>query len=79
MDHVADALHVEDHEVVAIGIDDAFEFADQVSLPLIVIPGPRQRNPEPITADFSHKRPPASHIGFAGAYGFRALAALAPE
>ena len=34
MDHVADALHVEDHEVVAIGIDDAFEFADHLRSPL---------------------------------------------
>ena len=30
MDHVADAVHVEDHEILAVGIDHAFEFADHV-------------------------------------------------
>jgi hypothetical protein len=28
MHDVADAMHVEDHEILAMGIDDAFEFAD---------------------------------------------------
>jgi hypothetical protein len=32
MDHVADALDVEDDEVVAVRIHHAFKFADQLSL-----------------------------------------------
>jgi hypothetical protein len=32
MDHIADALHVDDHEVLAIGIHDAFELADHGGL-----------------------------------------------
>jgi hypothetical protein len=32
MDHVADALHVHDHEVLAIGIHDALELADHLSV-----------------------------------------------
>ena len=32
MDHVADAVHVEDHEILAVGIDHALEFADHVCL-----------------------------------------------
>jgi hypothetical protein len=31
VDHVADPMHVEDHEILAIGIHHAFEFADHVS------------------------------------------------
>jgi hypothetical protein len=30
MHDVADALHVEDHEILAMGIDGAFELADHL-------------------------------------------------
>jgi hypothetical protein len=30
MHDVADTLHVEDHEILTVGIDDAFEFADHL-------------------------------------------------
>jgi hypothetical protein len=28
MHHVADALHVEDHEILSVGVDDAAQFSD---------------------------------------------------
>ena len=45
MDHVADAMHVEDHEILAVGIDHAFEFADHVLLPSTVIPASEGGDP----------------------------------
>jgi hypothetical protein len=33
MDHVADAMNVDDDEVLAIGVDDALQLADHIILP----------------------------------------------
>ena len=45
MDHVADAVHVEDHEILPIGIHHAFEFADQFSVRSSGHPGAAEQNP----------------------------------